>query len=376
MGTRSGIDELSNLAPPESTTSPRGTQKIRLRILVVGDEAVASTRYRILAHLPALRAAGYDPEITFQEPRPASRLLRSPLRLLDEIRDLRQAAASDLLLIHRRCYPGMLAPLLRRKNRPMVFDIDDAIYLPSPSEPNSKSARARYRRNFDTTVGAANLVLCGNQVLAERVGNKRKVIVPTAVDCSRFHPGAVGVGEHPAAGWVGHSSNLVYLEAIAGPLREIVWRHPGFKLIVVADRRPRLEGVPVEYRPWTLENEVECFEGIGVGLMPLDDSPWTRAKCAFKLLQYMALGIPSVASPVGMNGEIVEHGRNGMLAITDEDWVNGLDELISRPAKRREIGCAGRETVEKSFDLPTVSDRLLRSLSWVMDRSVRSRRLS
>ena len=344
---------------------------------MVGDEAVASTRYRIMAHLPALRAAGYDPKITFQKTRPASRLLRSPLRLLDEIRDLRQAAASDLLLIHRRCYPGMLAPLLRRKNRPMVFDIDDAIYLPSPVETNSRIARYRYRRNFDTTAAAANLVLCGNRVLAERIGKrKRKVIVPTAVDCGRFHPDAFEAVEHPTAGWVGHSSNLAYLEALAGPLKEIAWRHPGFKLIVVADRRPRLEGVPIEYRPWTLENEVECFKGIGVGLMPLDDTPWTRAKCAFKLLQYMALGIPSVVSPVGMNREIVEHGRNALLAIADEDWVNGLDELISQPAKRREIGCAGRETVEKSYDLPVVSDRLLKALSWVMDKSVRSHRLS
>jgi glycosyltransferase involved in cell wall biosynthesis len=344
---------------------------------VVGDEAVASTRYRILAHLPALRAAGYDPEITFQKPRPASRLLRSPLRLLDEIRDLRQAADSDLLLIHRRCYPGMLAPLLRRKNRPMVFDIDDAIDLPSPSEPNSKIARARYRRNFDTTIAAADLVLCGNPVLAERVGKKkRKVILPTAVDCTRFHPDAIKGVDHPTAGWVGHSSNLAYLEAITGPLREIAWRHPGFKLIVVADRRPRLEGVPVEYRPWTFENEVECFSGIGIGLMPLDDSEWTRAKCAFKLLQYMAFAIPSLASPVGMNREVIENGRNGLLAITDEDWVNNLDELISRPAKRREIGCAGRETVEKSFDLPVVSARLLKALNWVMSSRDRADKLS
>ena len=344
---------------------------------MVGDATVASTRYRILAHLPALRAAGFDPKVTFQEPRPESRLLRFPLRLLDEIRDLRQADDSDLLLIHRRCYPALFAPLLRKKNRPMVFDIDDAVYLPSPVEPNSRIARARYRRNFDTTAAAANLVLCGNRVLAERVGERqRKVIVPTAVDCGRFHPDAIGEVEHPAAGWVGHSSNLIYLEALAGPLREIAWRHPGFKLIVVADRRPRLEGVPVEYRPWSLENEVECFKGIGIGLMPLDDSPWTRAKCSFKLLQYMALGIPSVVSPVGMNREVIEHGRNGLLAMTDEDWINGLDELISQPAQRQDIARAGRSTIERSFDLPVVSDRLVKALTWATKNPARVRKVS
>jgi len=364
-----------NPSPPSAAAAAK--QRKRLRILVVGDRTVASTRHRILAHLPALRAAGFKPKVVFQQPRPANRLLRLPLRLLDEIRDLRQAADSDLLLIHRRCYPVLLAPLLRRKNRPVVFDIDDAIYLPSPVEPNSRLARSRYRRNFDTTAAAAHLVLCGNPVLAERVGKKkRKVILPTAVDCARFHPDAVEKVDHPTAGWVGHSSNLVYLEAIGGPLREIAWRHPGFKLIVVADRRPRLEGVPVEYRPWTLESEVDCFSGIGIGLMPLDDSEWTRAKCAFKVLQYMALAIPAVASPVGMNRELIENGRNGLLAMTEEDWVNGLDELISGPERRRDIGRAGRQTVKRGFDLPAVSNRLVKALTWVLDRPVRTRTVS
>lgn len=128
----------------------------------------------------------------------------------------------------------------------------------------------------------------------------------------------------------------------------------------------------MEFRPWTLENEFDCFSGIGIGLMPLDDSEWTRAKCAFKLLQFMALGIPAVASAVGMNREVVEHGRNGLLATTDNDWVNGLDELISQPSKRRKIGSAGRETVEESFNLPVVSNRLLKALTWVMGRSTRA----
>jgi len=258
----------------------------------------------------------------------------------------------------------------------MVFDIDDAVYLPSPVEPQSRAVRYRYQRNFDTTASAANLVICGNRVLSERVGNKRMVIVPTAVDCNRFHPEVIGTVENPTAGWVGHSSNLPYLEAIAGPLREVAWRHPGFKVIVVADRRPRLEGVPMEYRAWTLDNEIECFRGIGIGLMPLVDSEWTRAKCAFKLLQYMALGVPSLASPVGMNREVIEHGRNGMFAATDEDWVNGLDELIRRPKTRRDIGLAGRETVERTFDLTVVSNRLVKALSWVMDTRGYSRKLS
>ena len=94
------------------------------------------------------------------------------------------------------------------------------------------------------------------------------------------------------------------------------------------------------------------------------------------IIPHMALGIPSVVSPVGMNREVIEHGRNGLLAMTDEDWINGLDELISQPAKRREIGCAGRETVERRFDLPVVSDRLLKALTWSMEKPARVRKVS
>ncbi len=104
---------------------------------------------------------------------------------------------------------------------------------------------------------------------------------------------------------------------MAGPLRELASRHPDFKLIVVADRPPRLEGLPLEFRRWSLEGELECFRDIGIGLMPLDDTPWTRAKCAFKLLQYMALGVPAVVSPVGMNRDVVAPGENALLATTD-----------------------------------------------------------
>jgi glycosyltransferase involved in cell wall biosynthesis len=355
--------------PSSSCAAPSsGNEGRRLRILVVGDETVASTRYRILAHLPALEAAGYRTTAAFQKPRPAWRLLRLPLRLRDELRDLRQADDADLLLVQRRSYPPAFARMLGRRSRLTAFDIDDAIYLPSPSEPQSALAHRRYRRNFNATASAVDLVICGNAELAGEVEHKRKVVVPTAVDCDRFQPDTVGNVEGPTAGWVGHSSNLPYLEAIAGPLREVARRHPGFKLIVIADRKPRLEGVPVEFRRWSLEHEVECFKGIGVGLMPLDDTPWTHAKCAFKLLQYMALGLPAVASPVGMNREVVRPGVNGLLAATPDEWVSALDDLIRRPELRVQLGRAGRETVIRHFSVPDVSRRLLSVFDRLFDR--------
>ncbi len=334
-------------------------ESTNLMVLAVGNEMTASTRFRVLAYLSALKEAGYSTSVVFQAARPTIRLMRLPLRLRDELADLRRASSSDLLLVQRRCYPPLLTPLLRRRGRPMLFDFDDAIFLPSPSESQTGASLRRYRRNFDATASAADMVLCGNSELAGSVPYARTTVLPTAVDCERFHPESVAPVQGQTVGWVGHSGNLDCLEAIAGPLREIARRYPLFKLVVVSDREPRLEGVPVEFRRWTLEGETDNLRGIGIGLMPLGDSPWTRGKCAFKLLQYMALGLPSIASPVGMNREVIETGENGLLASSDDEWVGCLDLLLRRSDLRQRLGQAGRRTVMSRYDLPLVSRRLV-----------------
>jgi glycosyltransferase involved in cell wall biosynthesis len=139
-------------------------------------------------------------------------------------------------------------------------------------------------------------------------------------------------------------------------------------LIVVADRPPSLPGIDVEFRRWTLESDLSCFGGIAVGLMPLADSPWTRGKCAFKAIQYMALGIPTVASPVGMNREVIEDGVSGFLPADDRGWVESLGLLFSRPERAAEIGAAGRRVIEEQYALPLISARLISSLRQVLAR--------
>jgi glycosyltransferase involved in cell wall biosynthesis len=149
---------------------------------------------------------------------------------------------------------------------------------------------------------------------------------------------------------------------LGGPLREIARRHEGFRLIVVADREPSIPGVEIEYRRWSLETEISCFDGIGVGVMPLDDTPWARGKCAFKAIQYMALGVPCVVSPVGANRELVTHGENGLLAGNADEWVDALDALLSSQELARRLGAEGRRTVLGSYSLEVVSRRLVKLL--------------
>jgi glycosyltransferase involved in cell wall biosynthesis len=132
--------------------------------------------------------------------------------------------------------------------------------------------------------------------------------------------------------------------------------------VVVADRPPKIDGIPVEYRRWKLEDEITSFDGIRVGLMPLDDSPWSRGKCAFKALQYMSLGIPPVVSPVGMNREVVVHGENGFVAQTTGDWVESIDILLSDAHVARRLADAARRKVEAEYSLEVNSRRLVEIL--------------
>jgi len=326
-------------------------------MLPVGDASVASTRYRVLAYREALGRGGLAPVIRFVSS--SRRLGRRGGRVLDLIRDTWRSPRADVVFIQRRTYPGVFARRLARFRMPVVFDLDDAIFLPPPGRPGTARDRARYRRNFDATLAAADVVVCGSNALASTVEHPRVEVLPTPVDTVRFRPLSTSPVSRPTLGWVGYSDNLRYLERLAEPFHELVRRHPELRIVVVADRPPELPGLPVEFRRWRLENEVECFRGITVGMMPLDDDPWTRAKCSYKLLQYMALGLPSVASPVGMNIEVIEHGGNGFLAGNTEEWVLHIDRLLSNTEEARRIAHAARLTVEKKFSLEVTAPRLI-----------------
>jgi glycosyltransferase involved in cell wall biosynthesis len=340
----------------------------RILALPVDDARGASTRYRVLAYGAPLAAAGLTLDVRFPLDAFRGGALRRGWRAADLVLDALRPVREDLLLVHRKTYPHAFAARLRRRGRPFIFDFDDAIDLPPPRRAADEATVARYRDNFVATVEQADLVLCGNAELAARVPHERTALLPTPVDTERFRPGAVAAPGGPTLGWVGHSDNLPYLERLADPLRALAARHPGLRLVVVADRPPALAGIDVEFRPWSLGRELSGFDGIAVGLMPLDDTPWARSKCAFKALQYMALGIPAVASPVGMNSEVLTDGVDGFLPETPERWLAVLDALLRDPELRRRIGAAGRRTVEQRYSVSATAPRLLAAVERLLPR--------
>lgn len=352
---------------PSQHPVPARQAAARLLVLPVGDEQVASTRYRVLAHLPALQAAGFETRLRWPLGLATrNRLKRRIWRILDLIRDVAGRREAEVVLLQRKLFPPALARRLPRAGQRLILDFDDAIDLPPPSVPPGPSLLARYRRNFQATAMVIDHALCGNARLAERLPHRRHTIIPTPVDTARFSPSALPPPEDLTLGWVGHSDNLPHLEALREPLWRLTTIHPGLRLIVCSDRPPRLPGIAVEYRQWNLAEEVSCFRGIRVGLMPLNDDAWTRGKCAFKAIQFLALGIPTVASPVGMAPEVVVDGSTGFLARDDTAWVSAVDTLLRNRQIWQELAIQGRHHICRHFSLEAISPRLVAALENVL----------
>jgi glycosyltransferase involved in cell wall biosynthesis len=158
-------------------------------------------------------------------------------------------------------------------------------------------------------------------------------------------------------GWTGSYSTVQYLQLVSLALARLRTRRD-FRVVVVGGAGFTVDGVEVEHRPWRSATEVQDISCFDIGIMPLPDAEWERGKCGLKALQYMALGIPPVVSPVGINGEIVDHGRNGFLAVTEDDWVETLDRLLGDPELRFRVGRSARATVEGRFSAVVQAPRV------------------
>jgi glycosyltransferase involved in cell wall biosynthesis len=237
----------------------------------------------------------------------------------------------------------------------LVFEMDDAIYLTRGHE-----------RKMPALLAMATGVIVGNDRLAAYATqfSSHVTVVPTVVDTARFVPKPVRSivardrGDEPiTVVWIGLACNLKYLDVLAPALRRLQERYR-IKLRVVCSHPPALAGVDIEFRPWDWEREVEDLQDATIGVMPLEDTEWARGKCALKLLQYLAVGLPAVASPVGVNGDILVNGENGFLASTEHEWYERLESLCRDPQLRARMGQAGRRTVETRYSLSVWGPRL------------------
>jgi glycosyltransferase involved in cell wall biosynthesis len=273
-------------------------------------------------------------------------------------------ASADVVFLYREAAllgPAWIERLLAFR-RPLVFDFDDAIYLADTSQANAWSRRLKSPTKTATICRLAGHVTVGNEVLARfaRDHAREVTVVPSTIDTDVYQVRPRDRNRVPVIGWTGSATTAPYLGMLASALRRLREKL-GFELRVIG-AKVEIEGVVVDCRPWRAESEPDDLRVFDVGLMPLPDDEWSRGKCGMKALQYMALGIPPVISPVGVNASIVQDGVNGFHARTEEEWVDRIVLLLRDDSVRRRMGTEARRTVEESYGHRVHAPRIARVL--------------
>ncbi len=287
---------------------------------------------------------------------------------LKRLRDLTARSTFDLIWVEKEIFPWLPALfefLLSRSKIPYVVDYDDAVFHRYDMH-LSPIIRILLRHKIDQVMRNAALVIVGNEYLSERaiqVGSQKVELLPSVVDVSRYLQKRPA--DHPdfTIGWIGSPVTVPYLdiirEAVAGFGSDSSVR---VSLLGAGSSDP-FPTVLTTRLSWNEERELLIGQYFDIGIMPLSDGPFERGKCGYKLVQYMAGGLPVIASPVGINSQIVEHNVNGYLAHSTEDWLNAFRTLNRDVQKRHEMGRAGRLKVEKMYNLQVTAPKLLALLS-------------
>jgi glycosyltransferase involved in cell wall biosynthesis len=342
----------------------------------------ASSRIRFYQYIPYLEAHGvrtivsplfgdkYLRHLYSQKNRPLKEVIKSYVS-----RCVRAVMISgyDLVWLEKEFlpfFPAWPENLLHLRGIPYVVDYDDATFHAYDQHP-SRFVRAMLGEKIDRVMDRGALVIAGNDYLADRAqraGAKHIACLPSVVDTDKYTSSLLKSQDVFSIGWTGSPSTARYLNPLRTALSEVCGGGKG-RLVLVGSGSMELSGVPLEIRPWTEETEIVDIHSFDVGIMPLPDDSWARGKCGYKLIQCMACGRPVVASPIGMNQRIVDHGINGFLAETEEDWVRALRALRDNRSLRIEMGKAARRKVESEYSLQINAPRLLALLRGAVEET-------
>jgi glycosyltransferase involved in cell wall biosynthesis len=289
----------------------------------------------------------------------------------------------DLVWIEKELFPFLPAwgeRMLRLLKTPYAVDYDDAVFHTYDTHPSALVRRLLVKK-IDHVMQHAALVTAGNYYLVERArsaGAARVEYLPTVIDLDRYPTPTAAprdASEPVTIGWIGSPSTVRYLERVASVLRRIAGEM-NVRIVVVGAKAGALPNGLAEYKEWSEDTEVAQVTRFDIGIMPLEDSPWERGKCGYKLIQYMACGKPVVASPVGINKDIVVHGGNGFLATSQAEWEHYLKVLVSDAGMRREMGSLGRRIVEERYCIQKTAPMLAAWLTQCTARNTTPRERS
>ena len=352
---------------------------IKVLGLALYGSVAASTRYRLLQYQSLLREHDIDLDVhsllsniyLTRRFRGASQPIGN--MLTSGVLRLKQLICQgnyDCAIVHCEMFPLLPGIIESRLLKiPYIYDFDDAFYL------KYRSKRYRYvssflENKFSSVISRASAVSAGNTILKNYADgfSDNTHLMPTVVDVNRYKVLVNNENTKFTVGWIGSPSTSQYLDKIVTPL-SMLGNSDSIRLTVIGGKAPSILNIEVVELFWQEDTEVQEINNFDIGIMPLPDNSWERGKCGFKLIQYMACGLPVVASPVGVNCEIVEHGVNGFLAETPEEWEIALRTLLSDPELRKRMGKAGREKIERQYSLQVTGPRLTELLKTIAVRS-------
>lgn len=337
-----------------------------------GREA-ASTRQRVLQYIPYLERAGFTVEVHALLDDDYVRALARGQRIdrrsiaaayWRRLGQLRAARNADLLWIYAELFPYLPAPFERlaaRIERPFVYDMDDAFFHPYDGNPNPVARRLLSGKLTPLIAGAA-AVCCGNDYLRSYAArySDRTILLPTVVDINDYVPGERTMGRPLTIGWIGSPTTFPFLQPLLPLLDRLAEKHALRILIVGAGPSAAKHATPrIALEPWTEMSEVASVQAMDIGIMPLPNDPWTQGKSGYKLIQYMACGLPVVASPVGVNPTIVQDGLTGFLANELPRWHEALQQLVENPSLRLAMGRAGRVRAVDCYSVHTYAPQVV-----------------
>lgn len=350
--------------------------EINILFLTKYDRLGASSRYRSYQYIPYLEDNGIHCTVQpFFDARYLQSFYQSKKKnlfsyaasIVRRLKILLTIKKYDLLVIEKELipyFPAILERTIRLLGIPFLVDYDDALFHRYDNHPNA-IIRFLLGRKIAEVMRQADAVVAGNPYLADyacQSGARTVHQLPTVIDLIKYPlKTLISRSTDFTIGWIGSPTTTMHLESIA-PVLTALGKNGGIRLLLIGARQIQIPGIITEVVPWTDETEVSLMDQFDVGIMPLPDEPWERGKCGFKLIQYMACGLPVVASSVGVNNKIVRHGENGFLASTAEEWEAALMLLLEDPELCQRMGINGRAQVESEYSLQVQAPRYAKIL--------------
>ncbi len=343
-----------------------------------------SQRFRFEQYLGYLQQNGFDYDFSWLISERDDKRFYAPGNLRTKMlillkswwkrrKDAWRAADYDIIFVQREAFmtgSTRFEKKFAKSGAKLVFDFDDAIWNLDTSEANKKFEWLKNPGKTAEIISMSHLVIAGNEYLASyaRRHNKNVVIVPTTIDMSEYTRETWdeerGTGNGVCIGWSGSLTTIKHFEFAVPFLREIKKKYgEKVSIKVIGDSTYVNEELGVKALGWKKEDEVKELSTFDIGIMPLPDDEWAKGKCGLKGLQYMALGIPTIMSPVGVNTEIIRDGENGMLAVETSEWVQKLELLINSRELRNSMGEMARETVKNKYSVDTWKENYVKLLT-------------